>query len=172
MIWCRSHRFDPPAREIADRHYSRQKPGTPQFVRAGSCCVFLTHCGRGLWVTSWQTFNNGAWRGAWDNVLFRSEGAGISSDLIRQAVAATRAHYGEPPALGMVTSIDRDKVKPTMVRGVPVWGWAYRKAGFVDAGETQSGKLVLQLWPADMPQPMAAKQRAMPSPGLFARIAA
>jgi len=51
----------------------------------------------------------------------------------------------------MVTFIDRDKVKPTMVRGAPVWGWTYRKVGFVDAGETQGGLLCLQLLPGNMP---------------------
>ena len=35
MIWEKSNRFDQRAREIADRHYNRQKPGTPQFVPPG-----------------------------------------------------------------------------------------------------------------------------------------
>lgn len=36
MLWHLSHRADPASAEIADRHYSRQKPGTPQFVH-GLC---------------------------------------------------------------------------------------------------------------------------------------
>jgi hypothetical protein len=39
MLWTPSHRADPPARLIADRHYSRQKPGTEQFVKPGRCFV-------------------------------------------------------------------------------------------------------------------------------------
>lgn len=88
---------------------------------------------------------------------FRSEGAGKASELIQQAVAATRAYYGTPPALGMVTFVDRSKVRPTMVRGVPTWGWTYLKAGFQVAGETKGGLLALQMLPCDMPEPEAAR---------------
>ena len=56
----------------------------------------------------------------------------------------------------MITFVDRRKVKPTIVRGEKVWGWTYRKAGFVDAGETKGGLLALQLHPQDMPAPCAA----------------
>lgn len=37
MRWCTSNRADPAAARLADRHYNRQKPGTPQFVPTGSC---------------------------------------------------------------------------------------------------------------------------------------
>lgn len=76
--------------------------------------------------------------------------------MIRDAVAATRSFYGAAPALGMITFIDRKKVKPTIVRGNKVWGWTFRKAGFVDAGETKGGLLALQLLPDAMPAPLAA----------------
>lgn len=109
-----------------------------------------------------------AWAGAWINSAFRSEGAGIASELIRQAVAATKAHYGDPPALGMVTFIDRKKVKPTMVHGEKVWGWTYRKAGFVEVGETKVNRLLaLQLLPAVMPVPLPAMPRTMHGSPLF-----
>ena len=35
MNWTVSHRADPSAVKLADRHYNRQKPGTPQFVPHG-----------------------------------------------------------------------------------------------------------------------------------------
>lgn len=41
MIWRMSHRFDTPARLLADRHYNRRKPGSPQFMPPGSCRVLL-----------------------------------------------------------------------------------------------------------------------------------
>lgn len=167
--WCASHRADPAAARLADRHYNRQKIGSPQFAPTGSCAVFLTDCGRAFWITSapLAEWVKHAWAGAWVCSAFRSEGAGIASKLIRQAVAATRAHYGAPPALGMVTFIDREKVRPIMVRGRPVWGWTYRKAGFVDAGETKGGLLALQLSPDAMPGPRAAAQRTMHGTPLF-----
>lgn len=167
--WCASHRADPAAARLADRHYSRQKPGTPQFMPTGSCCVFLTECGRGVWATSWPApeYVRHAWPNAWVNTLFRSEGAGRASDLILAACAATREFYGEIPPLGMITMIDRERVIPTLVRGRKVWGWTYRKAGFREVGETQSGKLVLQLRPDEIPAPMAARPRTMHGAPLF-----
>jgi hypothetical protein len=152
--WCKSHRADPVARALADRHYNRQKPGTPQFVPPGSCCVFVTDNRRAFWVTSAPiaAYVKHAWAGAWVCSAFRSENAGRASDLIRMAVAATRSHYEDRiPALGMVTFIDRRKVRPIMVRGVPTWGYTYRRAGFKEVGDTKGGLLALQLLPADMP---------------------
>jgi hypothetical protein len=126
--WCVSHRADPAAARLADRHYNRQKIGAPQFAPTGSCAVFLTDCGRAFWITSapYAEWVKHAWAGAWVCSAFRSEGAGRASELIRQAVAATCAHYGSPPSLGMVTFIDRSKVRPTIVRGKEVYGWTYR----------------------------------------------
>ena len=63
----------------------------------------------------------------------------------------TRAVLGDPPPLGMITFVDRAKVKPTKVHSRDVWGWTYRQAGFVDAGETKGGLLALQLLPSSMP---------------------
>lgn len=150
--WRQSHRFDPVAAVVSDRHYSRQKPGSPQFAPPGSCFV-LTADGPCYWVTSWPyaRYTKHAWAGAWMCSAFRREGGERASTLILEAVAATRAHYGEPPGLGMVTFIDRDKVPPLHTRKGPVWGYTYRKAGFIDAGETKGGLLALQLWPAAMP---------------------
>jgi hypothetical protein len=36
-----SHRADHRALPLADRHYNRQKPGTPQFVPPGRCMGML-----------------------------------------------------------------------------------------------------------------------------------
>lgn len=83
----------------------------------------------------------------------------MASELIRAAVAATRFAYPDTPALGMITFIDRAKVRPIMVRGVPTFGRTYRLAGFVDAGETKGGLLALQLHPQDMPSPQPAVSR-------------
>lgn len=173
MRWCLSHRADPAARVLADRHYNRQKPGSPQFVPPGSCLVLLTSCARAFWVTSapLPQYVRHAWAGAWLCSAFRSEGAGRASDLIREAVAATLAFYGNPPALGMVTFVDRTKVRPTMVHGRPVWGWTYRRAGFVDAGETKGGLLALQLHPGSMPAPEASLPRSMAGTPLFGAAA-
>lgn len=155
MIWQKSNRADPKARELADRHYNRQKPGTPQFVPPGRCLVLYAenNNGKAFWVTSWPfaQYVKHAWAGAWVCSAFRNEGAGIASEMIKQAVAATIAHFGPPPPQGFITFIDRKKVKPTMVHGNPTWGRTYELAGFKPVGETKGGLLALQLLPEDMP---------------------
>ena len=155
MIWQKSNRADPKARALADRHYNRQKPGTPQFVPPGRCLVLYAENenGKAFWVTSWPfaEYVKHAWAGAWVCSAFRNEGAGTASAMIRDAVAATRAYYGDPPDLGMITFIDKRKVKPTMVHGVPTWGLTYIKAGFRPVGKTKGGLLAFQLLPEDMP---------------------
>lgn len=171
--WCFSHRADPAAKRLADRHYSRQSPDSPQFVPPGSCLVLLARNGHAYWVTSapFAEFTKHAWAGARVCSAFRSEGAGIASDMIRWAIAATWAYYGSRPDLGMVTFIDRDKVKPTMVHGNPVWGWTFMKAGFKPCGETQGGLLALQMVPEDMPMPRRAWPRSMLGTPLFDWVA-
>src|ERR1700744_1119966 len=101
MRWRLSHRADPLAKRLADRHYNRQKPESPQFVPPGRCLVLLSDDERAFWVTSWPyaQYVRHAWAGAWVCSAFRSEGAGTASVLSRQALAASRSHFGEPPFL-------------------------------------------------------------------------
>lgn len=147
MTWMLSHRADPMALPIADRHYNRQKPGTPQFVPPGRCVV-LRSTGA-LWVSSWPfaEYVKHEWAGAWVNSCFRRESGPLASCLIREAVAATRWVWGDPPPLGMVTFIDRSKVHRKRD-----FGRCYRRAGFRVCGETKGGLLALQLLPVDMPE--------------------
>ena len=148
MIWMTSHRGDRRALPISDRHYNRQKPGTSQFVPPGRCLVFLTPDCKAIWVTSWPfaEYVKHRWAGAWVNSLFRNEGAGLSSALIRDAVAATRATWADVPTLGMVTFVDAAQVRRKRDPGR-----CYLKAGFRRVGETAGGLVALQLLPADMP---------------------
>ncbi len=134
---------------MADRHYSRQKIGSPQFVPPGRCLVLYTETetGRALWVTSWPfaEYVKHAWAGAWVCSLFRNEKAALSSLLITQAVAATRYTFGEPPALGMITF-----VLPSAIRSTNP-GYCYQRAGFKRCGAAKDGKPCLQLLPDKMP---------------------
>lgn len=49
MRWLVSHRADPLARALADRHYNRQKVGATQFVPPGRCLVLRTAACDALW---------------------------------------------------------------------------------------------------------------------------
>lgn len=152
-MWSMSHRFDPFSAALADRHYNRQKVGSPQFAPPGRCLVLKADAegGKAFWITSWQKYVLHAWAGAWVCSAFRTEGLKPASVLIRDAVSATKAYYGSPPAIGMITFIDTQKVKPIKIRGQLSWGWTYCKAGFQHVGKTKGGLLVFQLLPVDMP---------------------
>jgi hypothetical protein len=151
MNWRLSHRFDSRALPLADRHYNRQKIGSPQFVPPGRCIVLLTPDADALWVTSYPfaEYVKHAWAGAWMNSCFRNESSNLSSGLIREAVAATRGIWGDPPPLGMITFVDTTKVRKKRD-----FGRCYRKAGFKPTGWTKGGLLALQLLPSDMPEPI------------------
>ena len=148
MNWKLSHRAAPTAVRIADRHYNRQKPGTPQFVPPGKCIVLLTLDNSALWVTSHQKYQLHKWKGAWVNSLFRNEGNLLSSQLILQAIAVTKFYWPKVPQLGIITFINASKIKSTHP------GYCYLKAGFKKIGFTKKDNLiVLQLLPKQMPSP-------------------
>lgn len=149
MDWTLSYRADPLALPLADRHYNRQKPGTPQFVPPGRCVVLLSENMNALWVTSWPfaKYVRHEWAGAWINSLFRNEGPELSSRLILQAVAATRWVWPDVPELGLITFVDASQIRSTNP------GYCYLCAGFEHAGYTQGGLVALQLLPGRMPEP-------------------
>lgn len=163
MLWIESWRADPRARKIADRHYNRQKIGSPQFVPPGRCYVLLQS--RALWVTSWPYAQHvkHRWAGAWVNSCFRRQGGRqIASEMIRDAVAATIAYslsgsnplWNGIPELGMITFIDSRKIRAKKESEI---GRCYQEAGFRHVGFTEKDELyAFQLLPGDMPEPKAA----------------
>lgn len=154
MNWSLSNRADPRALRLADVHYNRQKPGSPQFVPPGRCLVLLTPAADALWVTSWPfaEYVRHRWPGAWVNSLFRNESPVLASELIREAVAVSRWFYGEPPALGLVTFVDAGKVRHKRDPGR-----CYKHAGFERDGQTEGGLIAWRLQPERMPEPVPAR---------------
>jgi hypothetical protein len=159
MRWRMSNRFDPAAARLADRHYSRQTPGSPQFVPPGRCLVLVAGAPvRALWVTSWQAtqYTDHAWAGSWVCSLFRNEGAGLSSSLIVEAVAVTRwwrtqaaswRHDAEPEQ--MITFIKPDEIQSQNP------GYCYKRAGFKTIGRSKTrGYPALGLPRAAWPAPL------------------
>lgn len=138
MYWRVSHRADAIVVPIADRHYNRQKIGSPQFMPPGRAIVFSAGDPVGAyWGSSWPfaEYVKHAWPGAWVCSAFRreDESLGLASALIRDAVSATRwmaTHgpdaqswqYGQLPSIWMVTFIDPKMVAPKRIRSRPTWG--------------------------------------------------
>jgi hypothetical protein len=137
-----SHRADRKARQLVDRHYSRQTRGSTQFVRPGSCLV-LWRPGA-VWVSVWQDHVMHRWGDRWECTVFRNESDLLSSDLIRQAVRATVWKFGSCPGL---TFVDPSEVGD----GEP--GYCFRCAGWRRDGQTDAGKYA---WTLDnLPDPCA-----------------
>jgi hypothetical protein len=160
MLWELVSSTDPDARLLADKHYSRQKPGTPRFVPPGRCKVFRIMSDSkcvAVWGTNWPyaQYVKHQWAGAWICSIFRNVSVLQSSNLIVQAIAATRFCYPQVPELGMITFIDTTKVKPIYRRSKPLWGYSFLKAGFIEVGKTKGGLITLQLKLEDMPQAQA-----------------
>jgi len=101
-----------------------------------------------FWVTSFPfpEYVRHEWAGAWVCSAFRNEGEHLSSELILDAVAATKHVYGKPPEIGMVTFVN-----PSKVRRKRDPGRCFLRAGFLRVGTTKGGLIALQLLPTDMP---------------------
>lgn len=85
----------------------------------------------------------------------------MSSDLVRWAVAHTRAVWPEVPELGIVSFVDASKTAP---KEVP--GWCYRRAGWSHVGFTQAGLYAFQQLPgAKVSRRSEPMPEAVPVPG-------
>lgn len=152
MNWYQTNRADKSAALVADRHYTRQSIGSRQFVPPGRCLVLRTRDYGALWVTSWPIakYVKHDWRGPWICSLFRNESREIlSSQLINEAVAATRWYWPTVPDEGFVTFVN-----PSCVRQKRDAGRCYRRAGWNHVGYTKSGLLAFQLLADAMPPAM------------------
>ena len=125
MHWTEVKKTDKRALALADRHYSRQKPGSRELGPPGQKIILLTADETAVW---------GSHRPApWANIkrmdgfeghscfLFRNEGHELSSALIREAVAFTARVWGCSP---FITYVAIDKVLSVNP------GFCYKKAGF------------------------------------------
>lgn len=151
MRWSAVSKVNAQVRQLADRHYSRKTPGATQFAPPGRTLVLVGPDGRAAWVTCWPLleYTLHGLGDAWLCTLFRNEGAGLSSELIREAVAATRWRWPDVPPSGMVTFVDQGKVRPKRDPGR-----CFLRAGFVRLPRVTKdrGLVILQLAPQDMPE--------------------
>jgi hypothetical protein len=117
-LWETVKRTDPRAVAMADRHYSRAKYGTAGKSIGQNCRirVLLHRTGLALWVSQWPYagMEKHPYGHAWVCTLFRNEGAGLSSALVRDAVLCTYRLWGEGgvPEGGFVTFVDAGAVRP------------------------------------------------------------
>jgi hypothetical protein len=144
VTWRQVTKFDPRPLALANRHYSRQQPGTPQFLPPGRTVVLYARTETGEAVFA-AVENMPPGRGAakqWRVAIFRNEGAGLSSDLIREAVELTRRlwveRYGSLPSAPLTTEVD-----PTKTRKKRDPGRCFLRAGWRRIGERR-GLIILE----------------------------
>ena len=140
MIWQRVTKFDPRSAALADRHYSRRKIGSPQFMPPGQTMILLTpeaNAVFGWWrphPTSGLQSMNGL--NGWTCTIFRNEGLTRSSELILDAEKMLLAEYDCGPD-GLLTYVWSTKVRSVNP------GCCFKKAGWKRKGLSADQRKVL-----------------------------
>lgn len=139
--WQRVTKFDARACALADRHYSRRKPGSGQFMPPGQTLVLLSRDERAVfgWWRPHPTSGLRAMNGldGWTCTIFRNEGAGLSSELILDAerFLLTEGHDVGPD--GFITYVWDEKVQSANP------GYCFLKAGYRRAGRSADDRKTL-----------------------------
>lgn len=131
MRWALVHKADGAAVALANRHYSRRRPAS-QVGPPARGVILRTPEGDALWACHASAIDRlDGYPTAWSNGYFRNESPHLASELILEALAATRHVLGDPPADGVITYVDPDAVKPNRRPGR-----VYERAGFELVGRT------------------------------------
>jgi hypothetical protein len=140
MSWRRVTKFDTGACELADRHYSRRKPGSGQFMPPGQTIVLLGDEAVWGWWRPHPTSGIKSMNGldGWTCTIFRNEGPGRSSELI----GAAEAFLPDIGPDGLITYVWDAKVRSVNP------GYCFKLAGYVVTGRSaDKRKTLLQKWP-------------------------
>jgi len=141
-MWQRVTKFDPRSAALADRHYSRRKIGSPQFMPPGQTLILLTPDADAVF---------GWWRphpasgivamnklDGWTCTIFRNESSHCSSDMILWAEVELEAMPGFTcgPS-GYITYVWDDKIESKNP------GYCFKMAGWKRTGRSADGKKTL-----------------------------
>jgi hypothetical protein len=150
-LWERVTKFDPRACALADRHYSRRKPGSGQFMPPGQTVVLLGD--KAVWGW-WRPHPHSGIRSmngldGWTCTIFRNEGPGLSSAL----VLAAEAFLTDCGPDGLLTYVWDAKVASSNP------GCCFKKAGYRRVGRSADGRKTLLQKPfaAALSEPEAGK---------------
>lgn len=134
--WIEVRDGDDTGRDLFDRHYSRYRYADGRkpklFVGPGTKLVLLTPCARALFV--WRRFQSRAAEAGVNCAIFRNEGAGLSSDLIRAADAIADLRW---PGERHYTYVKASAIRSTNP------GFCFQAAGWKRCGTTTVNRLTI-----------------------------
>lgn len=135
-----SHRADPELCMLADRHYTRQKIGSPQFMPPGRTLVLRDAAGTAvfgwLWCLPGLRYDK---QEGYCCTIFRNESRRRSSELILEAETAAVNKWGRNR---MFTYVDASKVTSSNP------GYCFKMAGWRFIGKSLSGLHLLEKQPS------------------------
>ena len=138
-MWQRVGKFDVRAAQLADRHYSRRKIGSPQFMPPGQTIILLDHQAVFGW---WRPDPNSGLKSmngldGWTCTIFRNESQELSSTLILAAEIALTQHASDCGSDGMLTYVFDRKVRSSNP------GCCFKKAGWAVRGRSADNRKTL-----------------------------
>lgn len=140
-MWLRTTKFDKDAAKLADRHYSRRKVGSPQFMPPGETVVLVTPAKDAVfgWWRPHPTSGIKAMNGldGWTCTIFRNESGSLSSELILAAERALLALGVTVGPSGLITYVFDRKVRSSNP------GFCFKKAGWRVTGRSADGRKTL-----------------------------
>lgn len=144
--WLEVKDGDESIRTLYERHYSHRSYADgrrPKLILGpGRKRPLLLANGKALFA--WREHISDDGQTGVNCAVFRNEESGeLASVLIRQAVGIARERWW--PTQRFYTYVDPRKVRATMFRGYPVWGWCFYKAGWKFHRIGKGGKHVLYL---------------------------
>jgi hypothetical protein len=139
-MWKVSARFNPAAARLADRHYSRRKPGSPRFMPPGQTLILLTPDADAVFGW-WRPHPRSGIRAmnnldGWTCTIFRNEGQRLSSILIIEAEVELLLRHDVGPD-GLLTYVFDARVRSVNP------GACFRHAGWLRAGRSADGRKTL-----------------------------
>lgn len=145
--WEVVSKCDPRARELADRHYSRQKVGSRELGPPGQKILLLGKDGMAVWGSHrpapWAKLERMDGFKGHSCFLFRNEGPVLSSLLIREAVALTAMEWGKD---AFVTYVAAEKIR-SVNPGACYIKAKFRRVGFRD--KTKHGRMAKLIMDAE-----------------------
>jgi len=134
QVWEQVRDGNRTASLIYDRHYSRNPAsrGDPRCAGPGFKMILLTPCARALFV--WRKFISKDQQDGVNCAIFRNEGAGQSSDLIRAAMVLGWQRW---PGERFYTYVNPRRVTSANP------GYCFKRAGWRVCGQTKTRRLLV-----------------------------